>query len=215
MTSNDPRYHVTVDDRRPIKIDHVVGWCSVRWRHIQTLCNAKLGTRPASQQQAFAILKIINLARKLIYENFKFWGLRCQGRFKIREMYMAKLNGSRGLEWSGNDAWVVVSFFAWVAKCSNSTFKQYRFSAQLMEPLKSYYMFKQKKISKFLTQKPDPKFFKKCDILPIIEYQNIFNRLFYLLVQRWNRSKTRSENRVEPWTQPWKFYFQMKKIFIP
>ena len=24
MTSNDPRYHVTVDDRNPSKIDHVV-----------------------------------------------------------------------------------------------------------------------------------------------------------------------------------------------
>ena len=36
---------------------------------------------------------------------------------------------------------------------------------------------------KFLAQKPGPKFFKKsCDILPIIEYQNIFNRLFYLFV---------------------------------
>ena len=110
MTSNDPRYHVTVDDRRTIKIDHVVGWCSVRWRHIQTLYNAKLGTRPASQQQAFAILKIINLIRKLIFENFKFWGLRCQGRYKIRKMYVAKLYGSRGLNWIGNDAWVVVSF---------------------------------------------------------------------------------------------------------
>ena len=36
---------------------------------------------------------------------------------------------------------------------------------------------------KFLAQKPCPKFFKNsCDILPIIEYQNIFNRLFYLFV---------------------------------
>ena len=34
-------------------------------------------------------------------------------------------------------------------KCSNSTFKQYRFSAQLMEPLKSYYLFKRRKFQNF------------------------------------------------------------------
>ena len=66
-----PWSHVTVDERKPNKIDHVVCWV-VQWRHIQTLCNTKLGTRPASQQQAFAILKIINLVRNLIFENFKF-----------------------------------------------------------------------------------------------------------------------------------------------
>ena len=44
------------------------------------------------------------------------------------------------------------------------------------------------------------KIFQKCDILPIIEYQNIFNRLFYLLDQRWTRSRTGTvQNRsVEP-----------------
>ena len=42
------------------------------------------------------------------------------------------------------------------------------------------------------------KIFQKCDILPIIEYQNIFNRLFYLLNQRWIRFRTRTDpNRSE------------------